>query len=70
MGKSEYPRCCANCKWSKRVNYSDGEFKAYECHRFPPAANGGCYGVFPRVEADDVCGEFMIMRKPRLKEAA
>lgn len=70
MGMNRYPRCCANCKWSKEADYFEGDFMACECHRFPPVPNGAGYGIFPKVRREGVCGEFAIMREPRLKEAA
>lgn len=67
MRSSDYGRVCANCKWwvprdEDSVEYStDGT-----CRRYPP--NAGCEGgwYYPETDAGEWCGEFAIMRCPRI----
>lgn len=69
--RKEYPKVCANCKWGVEANFFEGDYMAIECHRFPPMPNPqALFGIWPKTEPDATCGEFAIMRKPRIFEWA
>lgn len=71
MEKKVAPRICANCKWSEEADFFEGEYMACECHRYPPTALSHLdYAVFPKVRREATCGEFAIMKHPRVFEFA
>lgn len=71
MRASDYPRVCANCKWWV-PNRDDGDSYSDDgtCHRYPPKFeyDPGSY-YFPETDDDMWCGEFAIMRHPRIAAA-
>lgn len=74
MRASDYPRICANCKWWD-VDEWPCRVDIGGCHRYPPSiispehsyTNGEPDLVyFPATNGDGWCGEFAIMRQPRV----
>lgn len=63
MKAKNYPRICDNCKYFDRWPEDDTDidqlFHNGECHRYPQTM---------LKTKDDWCGEFAIMRDPRVSE--
>lgn len=71
MRTSDYPRICANCKWwEPSVDNGVRCSQVGACHRYPPVVEEcGQMGRFPSTFEDCRCGEYAIMRQPRVTEA-